>query len=84
MSDQVIRILQDSVINRQDPAQRKQSHWLMEIRLLEHLSMALEITQDSFRSNFFVLDDPGAKINEQGFGSDDGRSKLGASRPRLA
>lgn len=37
--------------------------------------MALEIAQHPFGNDFSVLDYPGAKINEQSFGSHNGRSK---------
>jgi hypothetical protein len=57
----------------------------MKVHFLKHLAMALKIAHHPFGSDFLVLDDPGAKINEQRFRKRRwAKSMLGASCPRLA
>jgi hypothetical protein len=58
-----------------NPHQGKQTQWLMKVHFLDHRSMALEITKHSLRSDLLVFDEPGAKINEQSFGSHYGRNE---------
>ena len=47
----------------------------MKGHFLDHRSMALEIAKDSFGSDLFVFDEPGAKVDEQSFGSHYGRGE---------
>jgi hypothetical protein len=47
----------------------------MKIYFFQHCAMTLEIAQHPFWSDLFVLDNPGAKINEQSFGGHNRRGK---------
>ena len=70
---QVVRGLQSVLVKWQNSQQGKQSQWSVKVHFFQHVAMALEVAQHPFGKDFFVLDDPGAKINEQSFGNHNGR-----------